>query len=378
MTSMRNPTGVCYICLITVEPLAYIFLVANERAANESIWRISEVRRGILTQKLSSFSGILGDFRLPSRHALTRYLESFTNTFLKHYPMLHLPTSSVESMPIELSLAAAAIGARYRFEPLVAVALYQAAKAITLTRLEEVKSFALSTVGINPYLPISSDPDHFGIQFDGAIPTGHNDLHRPHLTHLICTTTLLIAFTMSHDEPDLFNDSLEFQVPLVRMLHLDGLCESPQEGQNQDWKSWLQGECRRRAKLIAFAYLNLQFISQNVPPVILVNEVDMNLPCPTAEWEAASSDGWHRVRSPQAEISFKDAHEALFAETNGGHEADFCWQISSLGRLILLHSVIQKIFLAKQLQSHSRRNLSSEDQQKFESVISSLQARESS
>ena len=268
-------------------------------------------------------------------------MQSFVNTFLKHYPMLHLPTSSVENMPIELTLVAVAIGARYRFEPLAALALYQAAKSITMIHLERVKSLDSSKIG-------NGNPSSFD------------------LTHLICTTTMLIAFTMFHDDPNLFSDSMEFQVPLVRMLRLEGLSESSQQPRNQDWKYWLEGECRRRAKLIAFAYLNLQCITQNVPPAILVNEVNLVLPSSTAEWEATSSDSWRRVKSSQAGISFKDAHEVLFTEREHTLAAAACLQTSSIGRFILLHSVIQKMFLARHVQTHSKRTLSDEDQRTFE------------
>ena len=64
--------------------------------ANTSVWRISEAQRDSLASRTMEASiPSWPALRLPSRQALTRYFQSYSDMFHKHYPMLHMPTYSI-------------------------------------------------------------------------------------------------------------------------------------------------------------------------------------------------------------------------------------------------------------------------------------------
>lgn len=103
--------------------------IRTRRSGTVVRWRISEASRNNLASQIvaicpESFSA----FRLPSRHVLTHYFQSFADMFYKHYPMLHMPTYSIKTCPPELSLALAAIGGQYQVEFSNGLELYHTAR----------------------------------------------------------------------------------------------------------------------------------------------------------------------------------------------------------------------------------------------------------
>jgi hypothetical protein len=236
-------------------------------ASRLQIYRVSEGERTALELSAAGSLPTNDGFRLPSKQALTRYLQSYADGFHKNYPMLHLPTFSVVSSPPELSLIVAAIGAQYRFEFNNGTDLYNRAKQITWERLGRCQS-------------------HTSLS-RSAISGSSCGCGKPSNT---CTVILLMAFSSWMQDPEMHSDSLQLQAPLAHAIYQDsGLYELGKRDEGDDWILWISEEYRRRTKLIGFAYLNVQNLIYDTPPLVSANTIHLLLPCSASEWAAASS-----------------------------------------------------------------------------------------
>lgn len=175
-------------------------LIAYDRS-RDSFWQISEDRRCTLQGRIIQH---VPHWILPSRHALSRYYKSYMEQFHKHYPILHTASLVIETAPVGLSLAVAAIGAQYRFDFNAALALYKAAKSATEDRLERAKQqqgghgpegMALSVL-LRPPLTLcyrSSCVDKYGKHLDTTYrilcvgPTSRSGIRRALLAHHFIT-----------------------------------------------------------------------------------------------------------------------------------------------------------------------------------------------
>jgi len=166
--------------------------------------------------------------------------------------MLHMRTYEITEASPELTLAIAAVGAQYRFEFTNGLELYRKARHMTMGRINRCQNHAL--------IP------------DGAVTgiTGNCGA-----TDNICTIILLMAFALWRDGIDLLSEGLHLQAPLAHALRQGGLSESHvfYDKTADDWHQWIREERARRTKLIGFAYLNLQAITYNTPPLLLANEI---------------------------------------------------------------------------------------------------------
>lgn len=289
------------------------------------VWKISEGERQALTLGVSGALPTSAQIKLPSNHALTRYFQSYTDGFHKHYPMLHLPTYSIEHSPPELSLALVAVGAQYRFEFNNGLHLYNRAKEITWERLSQCQN-------------------HTSLSRSAA-STNKCECGRP---SNVCTIILLMAFSSWMQSPEMHSDALRLQTPLAHALNQDGLCESAEGNENNDWSSWVYKEYRRRAKLIGFAYLNVQMLIYDTPPLVFADAIDLLLPCSASEWAANTQADWCMLRMQHVPpASFQESFRRLLLDPSDVVGKDICLQTSPLALFILLQGLIQRICLAQ-------------------------------
>jgi hypothetical protein len=126
---------------------------------------------------------------------------------------------------------------------------------------------------------------------------------------------------------------------MVTLLRKDGVNLLPE--QDGSWASWIRYESVKRTKLIVFCFFNIQTIVFDIPPVILTEELSMDLPCTEREWQAATPEQWEAARSQsQGEPGFQAALLALFAPESA-MEPGF----SSLGGIVLIHAMLQDIWV---------------------------------
>ena len=297
--------------------------------ASTYTWRISEAERQELSRKIAVASyPPCPIIQMPSKHALSRYLQSYSDGFHKHFPMLHMPTYNIRDAPPELTLALIAVGAQYRFEFLNGLELYRKARHMVSARIDQCRNYTLI-------------PNTAGAA--SVCNCGGSDN--------VCTIVLLMVFALWRNDVDLLAEALQLQAPLAHALRQDGLFEPYGVNDTTDWNQWIQAERRRRAKLVAYVYLNLQTITYNTPPLVFANEINLSLPCTSIEWEIRTPTAWRQLmlgRQPTA--SFQEGLRYLLAGPEKSESLAGRPWTSPLALFILLQAVLQNVMIARHLQ----------------------------
>lgn len=284
------------------------------------VWQVSEGERQILSSCIASTSPTSAQSQLPSKHTLTRYFQSYADGFHRHFPLLHPPTYSIEHSPPELSLILAAVGAQYRFEFKNGLELYNKANDVLWLRLSQCRSHA----------SLSKIATHCGCGSPSRIST----------------IILLMAFSSWMQDPKLHVDALLLQAPLAHALNQMGFYEPERNHECDEWRSWIYKEQCRRAKLIGFAYLNMQSLMYDTTPLVFANTTNVLLPCSALEWAAATESDWHSLRAQQKPpVSFQESFHSLLLTRP---DSNLCLETSPLALFVLLQGIIQRICLAQQ------------------------------
>lgn len=170
------------------------------------------------------------------------------------------------------------------------------------------------------------------------------------------TLILLMGYATWEPEQSLVQEALRLQSLLVEVLRYIGLGE--QEGIDKDaqtqslaatWMLWVRQESIRRAKLTAFTFLHTHSIAYNVYPVLRSNEIHLQLPCPTKEWNARSAVQWRSamIDSRSIQLNFQDALSLLLRNPDGTAPLDPI--PTPFGNHILLYGLLQRIFIVREL-----------------------------
>ncbi|KAK3324323.1 zinc finger protein ADR1 [Cercophora scortea] len=307
----------------------------SPESSRRQIFDVSTEDRDWILQSIADFFPIVPvDFQLPSRLSLARYMHAYIDGFHEHLPFLHIPTMTVAACAVELLLAMAAVGAQYCFEADKGVELFHAARAIATERIR---------IG------------------DAA---GGADLMQTSQALLI-----LMAMATWARHKEIAREALALQSLLASIVRDDGLDtqlepqrlqdDEDQEGQHEDpetsWAQWIRHESAIRTKFTVFCFFNLQSIVYDIPPLILNFELKMRLPCSAAEFKAdtaarrqeaammmtGTAEHASEARRPS---QFQDALRELFSDSSTSNSQ---WH-SSLGNYILMHALLQHIFLVRQ------------------------------
>jgi hypothetical protein len=301
-------------------------LGAVQAAVYIPLLKITENQRASMVQALQPFQHLLSGFTLPSRESMTRFLNAYFDGVYLHLPFIHCASFNPEKNPLELVLAMAAAGAQYRYEHRKGRTLYYASKIIFQEKQKMKQSGVLNTTG--EYSSRSSTTDN-----------------------LRCLLNLIIYATWQQDV-ELVRDACDMQSLLVRLLRDSELVEeksTTDEISSLDWQTWLQLESDRRVKVFSFAFLNLQSIAYNLPPIFLSNEINLRLPSTCEEWRTVDESHWKQVRQTihQDQSLFQDALSFLL-EDNPTQEAALQPTPSPTASLLLIHGLLQRILLSRQ------------------------------
>jgi hypothetical protein len=340
-------------------------------------WKISAADQIQIQNKVNDFSGVLPKgFILPSRHTLSRFLEGYVNGFHEHLPFLHIPTLSAVNMAPELLLALAAVGAQYRFENHRGNELWYASRTVALEQIRRRSSqdvnailsppstYRSESTGLSP----SSNARHGSMHGHGDSDNDDNwfvpyDQGCKNLTDLYSLKTpqarletiqaLLLLMAMGTWAPRaLLREALCLQSHIALLVREQGLAIQEPRHEDITWEEWIQSEGEKRTKFIAYCFFNLHCIAYDMPPLLLTAELKMTLPYSAKEWKAENARQWRELRrtTHQAEITFHDALARLFYR---GPLNPNDPPISSLGNYILIHALMQQIFLVRQTSSRS-------------------------
>ncbi|ENH74964.1 hypothetical protein FOC1_g10000727 [Fusarium oxysporum f. sp. cubense race 1] len=271
--------------------------LAQGQVSSECPWRISPEEYQNFSQSVASMASTLPHhFALPSRHTLSRYLEGYFRGFHAHMPFLHVATLSLEGLGPELILALAAVGALYRFEHAKGIELYRVAKGQRGLRLLQ---------GLLVLMAMTS--------------WGEKALVRDALSMASQVATLVREFGMSEPEDSVMRD--------------------------MSWEEWVLAEEKRRTLFVAYVLFSLQCAAFNVPPMILNQEVGLNLPACASEWKAQTAVEWSSFHNSVAykPRSFQQTVEKLLSGTPIHYEGG----ISAFGNYVLIHGIFLQIFYAR-------------------------------
>lgn len=287
----------------------------------------------------------ISSFEIPSRHALSRYITAFFGGFHSHFPFIHAPTYKPSCSPLELTLAMSAAGAQYCFERRSSERLFRVSKAIVLARLRQEEA-------------------HFGPQALSAIAS--NDVSTPRERQLprrtgpwspldMAKTLLILVGFATWERKDLLQQAFCLRGLLVHTLRDIGLKEPVVDpivssSPSARWDQWIQLESARRTKLVAFCYINVHTIAYNTHPLLWASEMHLKLPCCTSDWQATSASQWGTLQKEDREdqMFFQQALRILL---HGAHNSSQSVRPipSPLGNYILLHALLQRIHVIREL-----------------------------
>jgi hypothetical protein len=319
---------------------------------------VSHEDRQIIEDKLHEFDSVVpGDFRLPTRLAMSRYIAAYVNGFHEHMPFLHIQTMSIKTCSIELILAIAAVGAQYTFEGEKGVELFNASRNIATYRIRRrdnrlvefhrrAESDRSSSYDIDGASPAHSLPRTFSTVGPLGLPLETDaGPQKENLMQTAQALLLLMALCTWAKHKEILREALAIQSVLATLIRDDGLHnESLQD--DISWTDWVRRETTKRTKFIVYGFSNLHCIVYNIPPFILTSEVKLTLPCSAAEFRATSESAWREARMTSSpEIQFQDALQRLFSKTG----RDITEWNSSAGNYALIHALIQHIFFVRQV-----------------------------
>lgn len=156
---------------------------------------------------------------------------------------------------------------------------------------------------------------------------------------------LLIYSTWARDA-SVVTEGFELHEPILQYMRGCDVAKHDHSIE-QTWVEWALCETERRISFLAYCFFDIHTIIYNRPPSIFTREIHLRLPCSVEEWQATDDQEWAACRQakPSDPISFNDALESLVTAEAAGWETLPC----AFGNLILLHGVLQRIYLQRQL-----------------------------
>ncbi|KIM98775.1 hypothetical protein OIDMADRAFT_105166 [Oidiodendron maius Zn] len=302
---------------------------SRKSTKSHPLWNITAEDRQQLLLNIAGFNSVMpSGFVLPSRHTLSRYLAGYVSGFHGHLPFLHISTIEIKKASPEIILAIVAVGSQYCFEHTKGVELFMASRVIASERIRrngDLKSGGLYRKEADQ---VTSGP-------------------RPTFNSLETRQTLLLLMAMAtwSGNKEMYAEALAIQSILASMIREHGLLNSENTATSATWEDWIRLESIKRTNFMIYCVSNFHSIICNTAPAILNAELSMDLPCSEAEWKLPTADTWedfHRLSGPNPGFQ----KSLLYLFTNKGNMSSF--KCSSLGGYILIHALIQQIFLVRQ------------------------------
>lgn len=361
----------------------------NDRSSGASAnpdcpWRLGRWQYDQAISRILERSTVLpADYTLPSRHALSRYVEGYFTGFHEHLPFLHVPTISIASSQPELVLALAATGALYRFERDRSEHLYILATLLVEDRLRryDPSSFRATTRSKDPARPSACDErthDRTSALQHDTHPTnlGSSEVagqyQQAPMLQTMQAMLLLIALGTWNERP-LLKDAFAMASQLAVLVREFGRSDQRPSQDETSWENWIAGESVRRTTFVAYCFFGLHSIAYNVPPTILSSELkSLILPCHEDRWRARNEQQWilSRPKDGADKLSLHFACSGLFAPVP---RSSVSLGLSSFANYILAHAILQQLFFSRQsltdFEQNATGSLPDETLQKFERAL---------
>lgn len=327
---------------------------------NHAHLTVSMGDREAAMEELASFSSCLhSDVVLPTKHALSRYISAYVAVFNEHYPFLHIPTLQIGTMRVELFLAIAALGARYSREPDASNELFELAKTVGQERLKRRHESDAATDGGG------NNASNNGQTSD--VPGNSRSVKLETMQALVMLTAISMWFRR---QPDVY-EATHVRSMLDTLIRED-ILHYERETRPSTWAEWIQYETLKRTRLVIFCFFNIYTIVSDAPPMMLADQLRQDLPCTENEWRATSEEEWLASHDDcTTQEDFKLVLERLFEPPGSGqsNHSSVKARFSSLGGCVLIHAIIQRIWLVRNSDFHgglANQQLSPEMMNTFE------------
>ncbi|KAF2238797.1 hypothetical protein EV356DRAFT_516690 [Viridothelium virens] len=293
-----------------------------------------------------------GSSNFPSTCDLQRFVSAYISYFHPHFPFLHIPTLSFDSAEFTTSLRAtsvhggisqmgivggggclilamAAIGALYEFDQKASKELFESAKRLISSYLEERRRIDVSAAanGNGSHVATESSGHHTPLWLVQAmmlnIIYGHNagdkvaaDIASTHCAALVSLAKAANVPLPATDE-DVNMPSQRHGSEDVDMGDSGHLNDQQQAGMldlNAQWSAWKIKEERKRTLFALFNLSSLLVIAYNSTPAIMNSEIMLDLPCEEDLWAADTAQAWADLgglTAHQNSISFASALSTL-------------------------------------------------------------------
>ncbi|KAG6355982.1 hypothetical protein INS49_015367 [Diaporthe citri] len=259
-------------------------------------------------------------------------------------PFLHSVTFSAASISLELLLSMCAVGALFRFQPALGYQLYAGAQALISRRLSQRSRAVLDRLANDSQgrhgIPRSPTGP---LTFASSALNGSRSETEGNNLQLLQAMIVLMAMA-SWGDHELTQDALSMS-SRVAMLARELKISDPEEPPpNQPWGDGIKHEERRRTLFAAYVLLNLQSIAFNVPPLLLSQDVAINLPGCASSWQAPNAAEWSTLRDTyMTPRPFQEILNELLSGKSIHRES----AVSSFGNYVLIHGLLQQVFLAR-------------------------------
>ena len=267
---------------------------------------------------------------LPSTYDLQRYVAAYIQFFHPHLPFLHVSSLSFDS-PVftssirvssghpgygqpgitggggALILAMAAIGAFYEYETTASKDLFELAKKMIHTYLEERRKVDITASMNNSSgeSPVQTTPLWLVQAMLLNVIYGHNcgDKTSAGIASTLCAALVSLARAAELAVPSVAHSTqangLSIRSGEIEMggtEETSGLWNNMQPftttDSHSEWCEWKLAEERKRTLYAIFILSSLLVSAYNHAPAMMNSEIRLNLPCDEELWAADSAESW--------------------------------------------------------------------------------------
>ena len=274
----------------------------------------------------------------PSTHELQRYVSAYIRYFHPHLPFLHIPTLNFESpdytSPIRLVsgqsqfghatvtgggscliLSIAAIGALYEHDVAQSRELFECAKRLISSYLEERRKANMTKTQFAPRHSTEREDTPLWLVQAMLLNViyGHNcgDKTAAELASNHCAALVSLARGAELARPSQgFTGTIAGDVNAqMNGMASNGWNSMVNEMDDSDWFEWNIMEERKRTLYAVFILSSMLVTAYNHPPALTNSEIRLDLPCDEELWAAESAPAWRSLGGPAA----ADANSITFA-----------------------------------------------------------------
>ncbi|KIX08328.1 uncharacterized protein Z518_02984 [Rhinocladiella mackenziei CBS 650.93] len=262
----------------------------------------------------------------PSTHELQRYVTAYIRYFHPHLPFLHIPSLNFESpdytTPIRLVsgqsqfghatvagggscliLSIAAIGALYEHEVAQSKDLFECAKRLISSYLEERRKANMTKTQFAPRHSTEREDTPLWLVQAMLLNViyGHNcgDKTAAELASNHCAALVSLArgAELARPAPGHTGNGHSNSSVNVQMSGMSntGWGTMINEMDDSDWYEWKIMEERKRTLYAVFILSSMLVTAYNHPPALTNSEIRLNLPCDEELWAAESAQAWRNL-----------------------------------------------------------------------------------